>query len=451
MVAPARTQSDVYREQVRVLSEALPAAVAITDPQGAVLWTNPYWTKITGLSFEASIGEGWSACVQPRDRAALDAALEDGRRRSAGAQAQVRLRVASGEWRWFQIRLEPLQTPRGRIEGWICVSSDIHEQVRANLALKEGEERFRLIAENAPVGLWVSDADGACAYANAQLRAFWGGGRAGADWTVSALDEDRAALAEAYRSALANQGGFAVEGRHRRADGEIRILSTQAQPRRDAEGAFLGMIGVNVDVTEARRAEHHHRLLINELNHRVKNTLATVQSLAHQTVSSGRDSGQIGALLEGRLMALSAAHNVLNRDNWDAADLATVVGEALAPFEEAGRLELRGPPVRIGPQAALAIALAVHELATNAVKYGALSTPAGSVEVAWRRAGATAADFEWRERGGPQMGPPSHQGFGSRLLRSLAADLGAPTRLDFRKDGLVCRLRIVLAGVAPPP
>jgi two-component sensor histidine kinase len=243
--------------------------------------------------------------------------------------------------------------------------------------------------------------------------------------------------------------GFTILGRHGRADGEVRGLSTEARPRLDAGGAFLGMIGVNIDVTEARRAEHHHRLLINELNHRVKNTLATVQSLAHQTLGGGHAPAQVAGLLEGRLMALSAAHNVRTTENGEAAALGAVVREALRAFEDPGgwRFEVAGPSARIGPQAALAVALAVHELATNAVKYGALSADDGVVEVAWRedRDGA-AMLVEWRERGGPPVTPPTHRGFGSRLLASLAADLGAAAALDFAESGLVCRLTVPLTG-----
>jgi PAS domain S-box-containing protein len=455
MDASTRTEEDIYREQVRVLSQALPAAVSITDTDGAVLWTNPCWSKITGLSFAQSVGQGWRASIHPDDLPAMATAFADARRRAAAYEIEVRLRSRGGDWRWFQIRMEPLLAGRrGRIQGWISVATDVTEKVRSTLELKESEARFRLIAENAPVGLWVSDETGAVAYANAQLRAFWGLGDAtGVDWTEHVALEDRQSLRAAYAAAIAERSRFAREAHCRRADGEVRILSIEANPRFDAGGAFLGMIGVNVDVTEARLAGHHQRLLINELNHRVKNTLATVQSLAHQTAAGGRTAEQIAQLLEGRLMALSAAHNVMNRENWEAADLSAIIREALRPFKDPGgfQIAMSGPSVRIGPQAALAVALAAHELATNAVKYGALSTAEGAVVVKWRRRGSSSVAFEWREHGGPPVGQPTHRGFGTRLLAGLTPDLGAAAQLEFRPDGLVCRLAITPAEARARP
>jgi PAS domain S-box-containing protein len=441
-----RTEEDVYREQVRVLSEALPAAVSITDPDGAVLWTNPYWTRVTGLSFDQSVGQGWRASIHPDDLPAMAAAFADARRRSAAYEIEVRFRARAGDWRWFQLRMEPLLAGRRRrIQGWISVATDVTAKVRSTLELKESESRFRLIAENAPVGLWVSDDAGACAYANAQLRACWGvEDAAGLDWTEHVALEDRQGVRSVYAAAIVKRAGFALEARCRSPEGEIRNFSIEASPRFDASGVFLGMIGVNVDVTDARRAEHHHRLLINELNHRVKNTLATVQSLAHQTVAGGGTAEQVAQLLEGRLMALSAGHNVMNRENWEGAELGAILSEALRPFEDPGgfKIEMSGPSVRIGPQAALAVALAAHELATNAVKYGALSSPDGAVEVTWRFDSDGPIAFEWRERGGPAVKMPTHRGFGSRLLAGLAPDLGTDAALEFHRQGLVCRLAI---------
>lgn len=441
----------LYREQVRVLAQAMPVAVSITDPEGAVVWVNAYWTRFTGRSLEDSRGDGWRQAIHPEDLAALDTAFFAARESRTGFTAEVRLALTTGpEPRWTEIRGEPLINARGRLEGWIAVSNDIHDRKQAMMAVQESEARFRMMAESAPVKLWMSDPEGRIVYLNRQQRAFWGAADdlAGFKWVDRVLEEDREALYAEYDLALEKRCAFTVEARYWRHDGEVRTLRTEAGPRFDAQGNFLGMIGVNIDTTDARKAELHQRLLTNELNHRVKNTLATVQSLAAQTLRAYRDPDEAREVLEGRLLALSAAHNILNRENWEAADLADVVAEAIAVFQGPGaeRFEVTGPPARVTPQTALAVAMALHELSTNAVKYGALSRDSGRVAISWTAgAGDDAVSLAWREQGGPPVEPPARKGFGSRLLAGLSAELGAAAELDYRPVGVVCELRVPLA------
>jgi two-component sensor histidine kinase len=188
---------------------------------------------------------------------------------------------------------------------------------------------------------------------------------------------------------------------------------------------------------EAERAQQ--ALLINELNHRVKNTLATVQSMAAMTM--GRDpSGDQARAFEGRLFALSRAHDVLTRGAWERADLAEVVKEAIGPFADGGRIIAQGPTVTLSPQQALALSMALHELGTNASKYGSLSAPSGQVAIDWSLNGE-GLDFRWTESGGPPVAPPTRRGFGSRLLETaLARELDGDVRLTFDPAGLSCRL-----------
>lgn len=443
-----------YRERIRALSQAMPVAVSITDPEGSMLWVNAYWTRQTGRSLEDSLGDGWRQSVNSDDLPALDAAFYGARDSQRGFTVELRLTlVTSAEPRWTEIRVEPLINADGQLEGWIAAANDVHDRKQAMTALQESEARFRIMAENAPVNLWMSDPEGRIVYLNRQQRAFWGAAEdlAGFKWAERVLDEDRDALYADYDLALESRSSFTVEARYWRFDGEVRTLRTEAGPRFDADGNFLGMIGVNIDTTEERRAALHQRLLTNELNHRVKNTLATVQSLAAQTLRAYGNPDEARAMLEGRLLALSAAHNILNRENWEAADLADVVGEATRAFDTpgGGRFEVSGPPARLSPQVALAAAMALHELATNSVKYGALSQDSGVVSVGWTAdSGDEAMTLTWREVGGPPVQPPIREGFGSRLLAGLAAELGAAAAVEFRPEGLTCRLRIPVTGPA---
>jgi two-component sensor histidine kinase len=223
-------------------------------------------------------------------------------------------------------------------------------------------------------------------------------------------------------------------------------------PRLDDSHNFLGYTGCNIDITEAKLAEQRRDLLINELNHRVKNTLATVQSIASQTLRNAGTTSEAREAIEARLIALSRAHDVLTRENWEGAWMGEVVAHAISPFkgERESRFEVRGPDIRLEPRTALALAMAFQELATNAVKYGALSNDSGKVRLSWRldRSAAVPRLFlRWSETGGPPVVAPTRQGFGSRLIeRSLAQDLGGEVRIDFAPTGVICTVDAPLSS-----
>lgn len=227
----------------------------------------------------------------------------------------------------------------------------------------------------------------------------------------------------------------------RRKDGSQFFVSLTVSPVKDASGAIIGASKIARDITERRRAEEQRNLLLNELNHRVKNTLATVQSLAMQTLRNTERSEDARELFDSRLSALSRAHDLLTLQNWEGAGLRDVVNRALAPFRVEDRFTVDGPNVRLSPKQALALSIALHELATNAAKYGALSQDAGRVNVAWSIEPAADASpmlhFSWTEKGGPPVAPPTRTGFGSRLIeRSLATELGGSAVIEYRPEGV---------------
>jgi PAS domain S-box-containing protein len=195
---------------------------------------------------------------------------------------------------------------------------------------------------------------------------------------------------------------------------------------------------------ERKRFERQQQLLVGELNHRVKNTLAIVQSLTHQSFHSSVPADEAIHRFEGRLEALAAAHSLLTRKNWEAATIADVAQAALAPFGSSSRISIGGPDVQISPQTAVSLALALHELATNAAKYGALSNEGGRVSVSW----TTAADrlrLDWREESGPPVTAPERRGFGTRMIeRTLSAEFGGKVELEFRPEGVSCTVEAPL-------
>ncbi|HYG30446.1 MAG TPA: HWE histidine kinase domain-containing protein [Allosphingosinicella sp.] len=217
----------------------------------------------------------------------------------------------------------------------------------------------------------------------------------------------------------------------------------------DKSGNPIGLHAIARDVTERRRAEERQRLLVNELNHRVKNTLALVQGLALQSFKDGRDMAEARAAFQLRLAALAAAHDLLTRESWEGATLEALAAETLGLHDGGeARIAWQGPPVRLNPKAAVSLVMALHELCTNAAKYGALSVPGGRVEVGWSVDGDLLTIL-WRERGGPPVRPPERRGFGFRMIeRALAADLDGSARLDFEPEGLICRIEASLADAA---
>ena len=232
---------------------------------------------------------------------------------------------------------------------------------------------------------------------------------------------------------------------------EERFVDFVYQPIRDEDGTIAQVFVQGSDVTERVRAENHQRLLINELNHRVKNTLAAVQSIVTQTLRHAADPGDASRAITARIMALSGAHNVLTRESWDGADLRTLVETAIHPFQGPGpdAFQLSGPDMRVGPYAAISISLALHELATNAVKYGALSTPAGRVRIGWSVGAGQVFRLEWIETGGPVVTPSDRRGFGSRLILQVLPDqLQGAAELEYKPAGIAFRLTASVDAVS---
>jgi PAS domain S-box-containing protein len=310
------------------------------------------------------------------------------------------------------------------------------------------------MSENAPVMIWMSDAQNKCLHLNRMLREFWGVEEEGIptfDWRATMHPEDAEGIVQSMMAAVKARAPVSVKGRSLSAKGGYRILQTDARPRFSANGEFLGLIGVNVDVTEREEAEAERELLIAELNHRVKNTLSVVQSIAHQTFREP-ETVEARKAFEGRLVALSLAHNLLTRLNWEHASLAEIARLVLNVTEDgSARIRASGPTVLLPPKDALAVTMALHELSTNAMKYGALSNETGRVDVEWSRSEGPRLRLTWRESGGPPVAPPRRRGFGSSLLeRSLASDLDGEVRLDFEASGLVCRIDAPLAAGREP-
>jgi PAS domain S-box-containing protein len=241
----------------------------------------------------------------------------------------------------------------------------------------------------------------------------------------------------------------------RRKDGSEFWAVVFISPVRGESGDVVQYFASFVDLTKHKDDEARSKLLIDELNHRVKNTLSMVQSIVWLSMRTASDPEVVRQAIESRLFALSRSHDLLTRENWESAGLLDIVHDAMEPFRFAKarveRVVFKGENIRFPPKAAMALGIVFNELATNAVKYGALSNEAGSVLIEWTKEQTPAGGrilLNWQEKDGPPVTPPSHTGFGSRVIeRSLASELHGTVDLDYRPDGLVFTMTMPMPTV----
>jgi PAS domain S-box-containing protein len=260
---------------------------------------------------------------------------------------------------------------------------------------------------------------------------------------------DAGTLAQ-VRTAFEGASGADPEIHYRRKDGSEFWASVLISPVRDENGDVVQHFVSVVDLTNFRLEQAQARLMIDELNHRVKNTLSTVQSIAWQALRNSSDPEEVRESIESRLFALSRSHDLLTREDWAGAGLHDLIEDAMEPFgakgDRAARLVVRGGNIRMSPKATLALGIAFHELATNAVKYGAFSNDTGSVQISWAIEPSPEGGrliLHWREKDGPPVAPPARRGFGSQVIeRGLAHELGGAIQLNYPPGGVSCTINI---------
>ncbi len=328
--------------------------------------------------------------------------------------------------------------------------------------LREATERYRLALSAAEMGDWSWDAATDLMSFSDRAREIFGFAP-GEEVTRTRLrsfchPDDLAAAERIIEEAAQARTRYRVEYRyHRPSDGVTRWLLTMGHARSRLDGALKGITGVVLDVTEAKVAEQKQQILVRELHHRVKNTLATVQAMVGATARSAPTAEEFYASFLGRILSLASTHNLLTDGPWQTASLKGLLEAELSPYDNPAksRIVLAGPRVELGSEDAVPVGMAIHELTTNAAKYGALSTPAGRLSVTWELergedGRAVALRLHWCERDGPPVTPPARLGFGSKLLRRvLTTQLQAEVEVNFAREGFELRLRAPTRGALP--
>lgn len=363
---------------------------------------------------------------------------------------------------WMDLDYSPVPDENGKPAGVIAIVVETTERVLAEQRNREESQRLKNLFEQAPTFMaMVSGRDHRFEMVNPEYRKLIGNRDVEGKTIAEALPEVAEQgyvelLDEAFTSGRPVRRISEQVHLKRSEDGPLneRFVDFVYQPIRNETGAVASIFIQGSDVTERVRAENHQRLLINELNHRVKNTLASIQSIVSQTLRGVQTKDEASKAISARILALSRAHNVLTDENWDGADLKTMIDSAMEAFQQEGRraIHSNGPVLRLGPHAALSIALALHELATNAVKYGALSTSQGTVTIQWAAEQDGKFTLIWLEAGGPIVGEGDRSGFGTRLLlKVFPLELRGTADIDYRTGGIVFTLTSTVEAISDQP
>jgi PAS domain S-box-containing protein len=426
----------------RLLANLVPAFVWMATPEGQFRFLNDRWYEYTGQTVQQALPDGWVETLHPDDRARTLVAWQRAVLLGAPYEIEMRHRRRDGSYRWYVSRAEPVRDSQGRITGWFGTSTDIHDMKVTEQALRESEARFRNLADSAPVMIWLSDSDGRCTYASRRWYEFTGETPETTldfAWLGAVHSDDRDAVEKAFREANESRGMYRVDYRVRRHDGAWRWVIDTAAPRFGDDGSFLGFVGSVIDITERKQAEDRLKLLAREVDHRAKNILALVQVVIRQTRANS--VADFIGIATGRLYALGRAHTLLSRNRWAGADFRRLVEEELAMFRigPGERVQISGPEVRLGPEAAQSFAMALHELTTNASKHGALSKPHGTVTLQWSGGKDAPLVLRWAEHDGPAVREPQRTGVGLDVITRIIGDqLGGVVTFNWRPEGVVC-------------
>lgn len=572
-------------ERFRLMSEAAPAMIWVSDQQGRCLHVNRMLREFWNIDEEKISEFDWTSMLHPEDVEEVRRKVQIAREMESPLTIQARFRNAGGEYRIIKTQTQPRFSSRGEFLGFVGINIDLTNEIQAFEALRESEERFTRFMRQLPGFAWIKDAAGRYLFANdaaakvfgnspqklnelrdyelfpanltAQFRrndlsaleqgagmqfvetmehedgtshhfivskfpipgppgqpsliggvAFDITDRKAAEDRIAKLNDDlrhRLEELEALLRALpvgvfiaqdaqcsdikvnpagaamlrvpltanasksgadadrlpfrtfkngveiapedlpmqrAAQTGEPVVGEEVEvvfSDGSSRVLYMHSSPLFDTATAVRGCVGVFDDVTERKRADRHQKLLIGELNHRVKNTLAITQSIASLTLRETPDPAAFKEAFSARLAALAQTHSLLTATSWNGVSLRELTLTALKPFESSGKaIRIDGPPIIIKPDIAVTLSLVLHELATNAAKHGALSTPDGRLSISWNKTARhpIGLEFLWREEDGPAVIAPRHTGFGSRLIGASASQLSGSIDLKYRPEGV---------------
>ncbi len=448
--------TDLSRHELRLRHEAVVQAskdaIYVLSPSLQIETWNRGAETIFGYAPSEVIGKSERDLCPRSELAALDELVRRVQENGAAVTADATRRRKDGSKIRVILSLTPIRELGGRTIGYAVVAHDVTERDRAARQLKEAMARTSLALAAGRMGTYELDfATGRCGWSD-HVFAIYGLDRATFEPTLentlaTVHPDDQEFIRESVEAAK-HSGSLELELRVRHQDGRYVWIHSRGLVRYDAQHEPQAIFGVVADITERKEAERRQQLLVGELNHRVRNTLATVQAIASQTLRRAKSPDEFVPSFSERIQALSRAHTLLTRTAWQGTELDSLIREQLL-LGSADRIACDGPQIALDPQTALQLALVLHELGTNARKYGSLSVPQGTVDVQWslEKAGEhSVLHLTWTERGGPPVTPPASTGFGTLLIeRSLQQAQGGSSRISYNPDGVTCAIRLPLS------
>jgi PAS domain S-box-containing protein len=430
--------------ELRLIYDTAPIGLAFLSPDCRYLHINQRLTEICGLGVEEHLGRTVRECVPALAQSveAIVASIMATGEPVVGIEVTGQRPDQNDDRTWITY-WHPLRGPHGDIVGVNVAAEEITERKRTEAAIQTSERQFHTLADSIPQLVWMANADGKIFWINKQWHDYTGvqAGDGGTyDWQVLLAPASRVDAGSDWADSLRTGAPLELELSLLGKDGRDRPFLTRVVPLRDATSDVYGWLGTHIDISEQKRREEHIRFIVHELAHRTKNLLAVVIAVAKQTAQYASDVKHYEARFVERLQALAHCHDLLVKDSWHGASLHDLVSAQMSPFFEtnSGRIDATGPPIVLMPDAVQHLGLALHELATNASKHGALSAPRGEVVIRWQVAEQRdRIVFSWREKGGPLVLPPRRQGFGRVLIEQIVPRaLNGSGSLEFLTSGV---------------
>ncbi|MCU0955628.1 MAG: PAS domain S-box protein [Hyphomicrobium sp.] len=452
-VTPSLTLADTLRrseQQFQALANNIAQLAWMADRDGNLFWLNKRWLDFTGSTLDTSLGQGWRVFHHPDHIARVVDKWTRCIREGHIWEDLFPLRGADGAYRWFLSRAMPVRNASGEIEFWCGTNTDVTETRRQSQRLR----KLARIVELSHEAMLVREIGGRIVMWNRGCEELFGFTKPEAFMKTShaLLSPRNLPAAAEFDEMVRTNGSWSGEVHYIASDGtDVWVDSRQELVRIGEKNVILE---TNRDITERRQADQVRSLLVAELNHRVKNTLAVVQSIAAQTARSRPSPEKFVSSFSGRLQSLAMAHNVLSEVAWAGAPIVELIRSQIAMMgSEAGRIELEGPSIDLPPQTALQLALILHELCTNAMQHGALSTPDGKIIINWTidRGDPPLVRLNWRETGGPSVRPPVERGFGLTLIDRSKSLPNIATSIAFDPSGIEVEIACQARGDAGEP
>lgn len=475
---------DEIREMLKAVVDATTAVIYIKDVDGRYVLINQRFGDLFHVSHDVARGKKDHEIFPAETANQFRANDLDVQRRRATVEFEEYVPHDDGEHTYISIKF-PLFRENGEVYAVCGISTDItarkraeeelaatkaslerlvderttdlrlaNERLKAEVAERvEAVKNLERLIQTAREGIWTVDAAGHTTFVNARFAEMLGYepgemiGRMFYDFMPEHRWPEAAGIYERRRKGIAEEHDFEF----RRKDGSSVWLLASANPILDDTGTMIGALAVLTDISERRRAEQHQRLLLRELDHRVKNTLATVLALSDLTMDHAATLEQFREAFTGRIQAMARTHEALSRARWRDVAFDEVVSLVLAPLvaSDGARITSGGDAVRVTAMAMTPLALALNELGTNALKHGALSRRGGGVAITWRILDDGDFVLTWVERDGPPAGAPARRGTGLRLIRGLIEhELEGHVSVDFAPEGLSCRIAIPAAAIS---